>query len=95
MIDLADYTKPIRDQLKRGRFGCVYVAGMESPKACRIGYAEDLAPAVARLRRSATAAVTIESAFWAPDRRISSHHNRQGGSVRPGPPCKGRRMVRC
>lgn len=64
MIDLADYTKPIRDQLKRRRFACVYIAGIETPKACRVGYPEDLVPAVARLRRSAPAEVTISSALW-------------------------------
>ncbi len=53
-------------------FACVYVAGIDSPKARRIGYAENLAPAVARLRRSAPAAVTIESALWVPDRGIAT-----------------------
>ncbi|MGX1228373.1 hypothetical protein AB7M71_001465 [Bradyrhizobium japonicum] len=68
-VDLADYTRLIRDTLKRGRFCCVYVAAVES--FCRIGYAEDLIAAVPRLQRSSPSPVTVDSALWVPDKGIA------------------------
>ena len=31
-IDLADYTRPVRQALKRGGYACVYVAAVASPE---------------------------------------------------------------
>lgn len=70
-IELADYTKPIRDALKRGKFCCVYVAAIETPALCRIGYAEDLTAAMARLQRTSPAPVVVDSALWVPDKGIA------------------------
>jgi hypothetical protein len=70
-VDLADYSKPIRDALKRGKFCCVYVAAIETPTLCRIGYAEDLNAAVGRLQRTSPAPVRVDSALWVPDKGIA------------------------
>ncbi|WP_342714430.1 hypothetical protein AAFG22_14730 [Bradyrhizobium sp. B024] len=70
-IELADYTKPIRDALKRGKFCCVYVAAIEAPALCRIGYAEDLSAAVTRLQRTLPSRVAVESVLWVPDKGIA------------------------
>lgn len=67
-IDLADYTKSIRSALKRGKFCCVYVASTATPPLCRIGYAEDLPAASARLQRLVPGGISIDSALWMPDR---------------------------
>jgi hypothetical protein len=70
-IDLNDYSKPIRIALKRGKFCCVYVAAIEMPALCRLGYAEDLPIAVARLQRTSPTPVTVDSALWLPDKGIA------------------------
>jgi len=70
-IDLGDYTKPIREALKRGKFCCVYVAAIQTPALCRIGYAEDLSAAVARLQRTSPTTVFVDSALWVPDKGIA------------------------
>lgn len=72
-IDLADYTKPIREALKRGGYACVYVvsADVADPR-CRVGYAVDLPATITRLQRSSPAALTLQSALWVPDRGIAT-----------------------
>lgn len=70
-VDLNDYSKPIRDALKRGKFCCTYVAAIETPSLCRVGYAEDLSAAVARLQRTSPTLVSVDSALWLPDKGIA------------------------
>jgi hypothetical protein len=69
-VDLADNTKPIQDAL-RGGYACVYVAAIDAPAACRVGYAEDLCAAVARFQRSSPTPIMAESALWVPGKGIA------------------------
>jgi hypothetical protein len=73
-IDLSSYTKPIKTALKRGGFACVYVAAVDTPPRCRVGYSEDdLSATVGRLQRSSAAALAIESVLWVPNRSIATN----------------------
>lgn len=72
-IDLAGYTKQIRDALKKGEYACVYVVSVAVPALCRVGYAEDLIAAVARLQRSSPTPIETESALWVPNRSIATN----------------------
>lgn len=71
-IELADYTKPIRDRLRRGGYACVYVLAAETHLS-RVGYAIDLAPTATRLRRSSPVPIVVHDALWVPDRGIATN----------------------
>ncbi|MCW2112487.1 hypothetical protein QIH87_14215 [Bradyrhizobium elkanii] len=77
MIDLADYTKPIRDQLRKGEFAAVYVVtsevGIHRTEMSRVGYALDLVATVSRLQASSPAKLTAHAALWVPNRAIATN----------------------
>ncbi|MCA1400063.1 hypothetical protein [Bradyrhizobium sp. BRP56] len=84
MIDLADYTKPMRDQLRKGEFAAVYVvtspAGITSVDLrrvgfdlSRVGYGLDLVATIGRLQASSPAPLTIHAALWVPNRAIATN----------------------
>lgn len=70
-VDLADYPLRLRKALKRGGYACVYVATIDG-SACRVGYANDLFNAIARMRRAVKATVLVEDVCWCPDRSIAT-----------------------
>ncbi|QOZ15933.1 hypothetical protein XI02_13805 [Bradyrhizobium sp. CCBAU 21365] len=76
-IDLADYAKPIRDQLRKGEFAAVYVvtsgAGIPSTEMSRVGYALDLVATITRLQASAPAKLGMHAALWVPNRAIATN----------------------
>lgn len=77
MIDLAGYTKPIRDQLRKGEFAAVYVvtsaAGIPATEISRVGYALDLVATITRLQASAPTRLTVHAALWVPNRAIATN----------------------
>jgi len=70
-VDLAVYPLRLRKALKRGGYACVYVATIDGT-ACRVGYANDLFNAIARMRRAVKAAVLVEDVCWCPDRSVAT-----------------------
>lgn len=76
-VDLADYSKPIREALRKTEFACVYVIACPGAEPlCRLGYAvspDNLSAAVSKLQRSSPAALSIENVFWVPDRAIANN----------------------
>ena len=70
-VELTDYTKGIKEALKRGGFACVYVAAAPGGQPCRIGYADELASTFVRLQRASPVVLLVESAMWVPDRGIA------------------------
>ncbi|PDT74132.1 hypothetical protein [Bradyrhizobium sp. C9] len=71
MIDLADYTKPIRDALRNGGFACVYAVA--SADKTRVGYSQDLPSTITRLQASSPSELSLEGALWVPDRGIATN----------------------
>lgn len=87
MIDLSDYTKPMRDQLRKGEFAAVYV--VTSPTGItsvdlrrvgfdlsRVGYGLDLVSTIGRLQASSPAPLTVHAALWVPNRAIATNISR-------------------
>ncbi|WP_141339712.1 hypothetical protein [Bradyrhizobium sp. USDA 3458] len=79
-IDLADYTKPIRDSLRKGEFAAVYVVtsevGVHRTEMSRVGYALDLVSTVTRLQASAPTKLAVHGALWVPNRAIATNISR-------------------
>ncbi|MGL3214097.1 hypothetical protein QA639_12885 [Bradyrhizobium pachyrhizi] len=80
MIDLADYAKPIRDQLRQGEFAAVYVVtsevGIHRTEMSRVGYALDLVATIGRLQASSPAPLAVHAALWGPNRAIATNISR-------------------
>ncbi|MGF6431480.1 hypothetical protein [Bradyrhizobium elkanii] len=76
-IDLADYAKPIRDQLRKGEFAAVYVVtsevGIHRTEMSRVGYALDLVATIVRLQASAPLKLAVHAALWVPNRAIATN----------------------
>jgi hypothetical protein len=75
-IDLAGYSKPIREALRRAEFACVYVASVGEPPLCRVGYAEDLVATIGRLQRASPTSIKVDSALWVPSRAVATNISR-------------------
>ena len=83
MIDLADYTRPIRDLLRKGEYAAVYVAtaetGVPAAEMSRIGYALDLPATIKRMQATFPTTINLEAALWVPDRGIATNISRAVG----------------
>lgn len=75
-IDLADYTKPVRDALRQGGYACVYATTIETPVMSRVGYSEDLVATIGRLQKSIPSPLLVENVLWVPDRGIATNISR-------------------
>ncbi|MCS3451938.1 hypothetical protein M2222_008285 [Bradyrhizobium elkanii] len=72
-VDLADYTKQIRDSLRRGEFAAVYVVTTPAAEMSRVGYAVDLVATIGRLQSSAPTRLGVHAALWVPNRAIATN----------------------
>lgn len=77
MIDLADYTKPIRELLRKGEHAAVYVAtaetGIPATEMSRIGYALDLPATIKRMQATFPTTIWVHAALWVPNRAIATN----------------------